>query len=365
MANLFDRLFNRGTGPSETRADFAIPARSDSNVTPITALSLTAVYRAIQIIAVPISKMELTTYRFATGIEQEIDNPILVNNPCVNETRRDFLFQTVTSLAMHGEAFWLKQFNNSGQVNNLVLLPTSNVGVYIDPVTFIKTYNYNGRNYAVTEIEHMKLFSVVGVTRGLGPIQTCSQDIAGALDLRNYATEWFGSAGIPTGILSSTAMLNSEQADEVTAHWHAKQAARQVAVLGNGFQYSPVAISPKDALFTEVQEQQVQQIARLFGVPARLMNTSLGGASDTYTNLSDENQVFFRHTLMAYLDPIQDALSNCLPRGTRVEFDYDDLFKADTASRYNYYATGIQAGFLTPEYVQNYEGIDINNTGVN
>jgi len=54
MATLWQRL----TGaPSEKRAaQPTIPTRSDATVTADTALTLTAVYRSIQIIATPISK---------------------------------------------------------------------------------------------------------------------------------------------------------------------------------------------------------------------------------------------------------------------------------------------------------------------
>jgi phage portal protein BeeE len=62
---------------------------------------------------------------------------------------------------------------------------------------------------------------------------------------------------------------------------------------------------------------------------------------------------------MAYTDSITDALSNCLPRGTRIEFDFEHLFKADVAARYNYYKTGIDAGFLEVDEVRTKEGLNV------
>jgi HK97 family phage portal protein len=359
MATLWQRLTNR---VEETRAaQPTIPSRAATYATPDTSLTLTAVYRAIQIIATPISKMTLDTYRYATGMEMKIENPVLVNKPSIIETRRDFMFQTVVSLALEGNAFWLKSFGSSGNVNNLTLLPAYAVQIqYVDTNDIGRgvEYFYLGRKYSQAEMEHLKLFSRVGVLRGLSPIETCNRDIASALDLRDYAANWFSSAGVPTGILTTNQMLNAADAESITATWHNKQQNRQVAVLGNGFDYKQIALSPRDALFTEIQEQSVQQIARLFGVPARLLLTTVPGSSDTYTNLQDENSVFWRHTLMAYTDAITDALSNCLPRGTRVEFDFEHLFKADVAARYDYYKVGLDAGFLDVEYVQNKEGIN-------
>lgn len=359
MASLWQRITNR---VEETRATQpTVPSRAATYATADTSLSLTAVFRAVQIIATPISKMSLDTYRYATGMEMKIENPILVNKPSLTETRRDFMFQTVVSLALEGNAFWLKSYNTSGTVNNLTLLPATSVSIqYLDSNDISKgvAYYYLGKKYLQSDIEHLKLFSRPGLLRGLSPIDTCNRDIASALDLRDYAANWFSAAGVPTGILTTNQMLNTADAETITATWHNKQQNRQVAVLGNGFDYKQIALSPRDALFTEIQEQSVQAIARLFGIPARLLLTTVPGSSDTYTNLQDENQVFYRHTLMAYTDAITDALSNCLPRGTRVEFDFEHLFKADVAARYNYYKVGIEAGFLDANYVKNKEGIN-------
>ena len=362
MASLLSRLLGR---PERRAVQPTIPTRQAAIVTPSSALSLTAVYRAVQIIATPISKMTIDTYRFATGIELKVENPVLVNNPSIDQNRRDFLFQTVADLALQGNSYWLKNYGSNGQVNNLTILPAASVmpsypkmvDGTIDYSTIV--YDYMGKRYTKREIEHLRIFSQAGQLVGVSPIASCYKDISAAIDLRDYAGNWFTAAGVPTGVLKTNAMLNKEDADLVTANWHNKQQNRQVAVLGNGFEYQQIALSPRDALFTEVQDQQVQAVARLFGVPARLLLTSVPGASDTYTNLQDENQVFYRHTLMAYTDAITDALSNCLPRGNRVEFDFEHLFKADVAARYNYYKVAIEAGILTAEEVRTKEGLNV------
>lgn len=359
MASLWQRLFSPEV---ETRAKQpVIPSRQAAIVTPDTALTLTAVYRAVQIIATPISKMPINTYRFATGVELRVENPVLVNKPDINSNRRDFIFQTVVSLALEGNAFWLKNYGSSGNVNNLTLLPASAVAVrYKDQMDITKgiVFDYLGKTYTSRDIEHLKLFSKTGNLRGIAPIEAARADVSAALDLRDYAKNWFTSAGVPTGVLKTSQSLNAEQAEAVTANWHNKQQNRQIAVLGNGFDYQQVALSPREALFTDIVEQNIVSIARLFGIPARLLITTVPGGSDTYSNLQDENQVFYRHTLSNYTDPIADALSNCLPRGTRVEFDYQHLFRADVTTRYNYYATGIASGFLTVDEVREKEGLN-------
>jgi len=361
MASLWQRL--TGNVPIERRAAVPnIPVRADTYVSTSTALSLASVYRAIQIIATPISKaLPLETYRYGGGLEQKIENPVLVNNPSLSESRKDFIFSTVTSLAINGEAYWFKSYDSRGQVNDLTALDPTTISPRLDGIngmTGQKVFDYMGKTYTLREIEHMRLFTTVGNLRGLGPIQAAGNDIATALDLRNFASTWFASGGVPTGVLKTGKMLTKDQADEITTNWHTKQATRQLAVLSEGFDYQAINATPQDLMFTNVAAQSTQTIARLFGVPARLLLTGIDGSSDTYSNLSDEQQTFYRHTLMAYTNAIEDALSNCLPRGTSVKFNYEGLYKADMKTRWEMYdiATGGVA-WLTPEEVRAKEGL--------
>lgn len=359
MANLFDRLLGR---VRETRSATPVwPTRSDYSVGENQALTLTAVYRSIQIIATPISKMPLNSFRYATGIEAPIENAVLVNKPNFADTRRNFLFETVVSLALDGNAFWLKSYGSNGEVNNLTLIPSNAVTIRSETDGKVYyDYQITDSNIVKTtqsDIQHLKLFPRAGYLRSLGPIDACNKDVSAALDLRNFAANWFSQGGIPTGILKTDKPIGAEDANDITERWHAKQSERKVAVLGQGFEWQTVQLNPKDALFTEVNMQQVQGIARLFGVPARLLLTGVDGTSDTYSNLQDENQVFYRHTIMAYTDAISDALSECLPRGTRCEFNFEGLFRADMANRFNMYETAIRAGFMTTDEVRRKEGL--------
>lgn len=362
MATFWQRLTGQTVAPETRLVAPPIPIRSDTVVSTSTALSLASVYRAIQIIATPISKaLPLETYRYATGIEQRIDNPILVNNPSLSESRKDFLYSTVTSLALTGNAYWFKNYDARGQVNDLTLLPPDSVYVRLDGpngMTGNKVYDYMGVTYGRAEIEQLRLFSLPGNLKGLGPIQAASNDIATALDLRNFASTWFSSSGVPTGVLKNPRPVTAERAAEVTAAWHEKQATRQTAVLGDAWEYETINAKPSDLMFTDVAAQSTQTIARLFGIPARLLLTGVDGTSDTYSNLSDEAQTFYRHTLMSYSNAIEDALSACLPRGTSCRFNFEGLYKADQKSRYEMYAvaTGGEA-WLTAEEVRVKEGI--------
>jgi HK97 family phage portal protein len=302
--------------------------------------------------------MFLETYRYAGGTSVKIENPIFVNRPSIDETRRDLLYSLVVDLALYGNAYLLKQNDSQGRIVQVFQLPAFAVTVRYNDAGTEKLFDYNNKTYTSLDIEHLRLMPRSGYAKGTSILETCSPDVKGALDLRDYQSNWFSASGVPTGVIKSSRDLTAADAEAMTAAWHTKQATRQIAVLGNGFDFQHVQLSPRDALMTEVASQSVQQIARMFGVPARLLLTGVDGSSDTYTNLQDENQVFYRHTLMAYTDVIAEALSNCLPRGTRVAFDYQSLFAADMETRFNMYATALAGEpFMTVDEVRERENL--------
>jgi HK97 family phage portal protein len=314
----------------------------------------------VQILATTVSNLGIQTKRYATGMEMIVENPAFINNPSLIVKRREFIYSTVSDLALYGNAFWYKSFDSAGRVNDVIQIPSNQVSVEVDgdQLNSPKRFVYLNKVYTMNQIEHLQLFPRAGYLKSPSPIDTCSQDIAGALDLRDYQSNWFSAGGVPTGVLKTGKEITPDDAQVITNNWNTKQATRQIAVLGNGFEYQQIALKPSEALFTEVQSQAVQGIARLFGIPPRKLVTGVDGTSDTYSNLVDEESAFFRETVQAYTRPIQDALSNCLPRGSRVEFMWEDLVLSKS-DRLKMWEDAISAGIITPEYAANKEGLNV------
>ena len=185
MASIWQRIFNT---PEVRAVTPVIPSRSTTLATPETALTLTAVWRSVQILATTTSNLGIQTKRYATGMEMIIENPAFVNNPSLREKRREFIYSTTTDLALYGNAFWYKSYDSAGRVNDVVQLPSSSVMVrYLnDSLNSPKVFDYMGKSYNNNEIEHLQLFPKVGSLKSPSPIETCSKDIVGALDLRDY-----------------------------------------------------------------------------------------------------------------------------------------------------------------------------------
>lgn len=347
MGRFTDWLF--GTPEVRTQPAIQPPAYQADHVTTGDATSLSAVYRASQIIAVGIKQLSVKTYRG----DEEVTAPNWVRRPNIKLSRSAFLEQTTYSLVLNGNAYWFVSRDNQSRVTNLEVLNPNDVQIESDDWGNVLSYSYKGSKYAPSEIQHLSIGRMPGHAKGQGPIQKAQTELRGAVDLQDYAGNWFKDAGVPTGILKSDQVLNAEQASAYKEQWTESQGAKRgVAVLGNGLSYQGVYLSPTEAQFIENQQFSVTQIARLFGIPARLMLAVVEGGATTYTNMESEEISFMRYTLANYVIEIEDALSLLLAGRTEAKFNIDALLRPDTLTRYQAHKLGIEAGFLTVDEVR-------------
>lgn len=316
------------------------------------ALSLSIVYRAVQIISTGVSQMSVDAFR---GNDLLDPAPLWIRNPDINSNRRVFLEETTNSLALNGNAYWRIYRDSQGRIQGLEVLNPLDMEVEHTSWGTVTGYQYKGQTYNPSDIKHLKFLRVPGRVKGLGPIQAANPEIAGALDVRDYSSEWFNKAAVPNGVLTSDQYLDAEQAQQWLDQWTSAQTAHKPAVLGNGLSYARVGLSPKDALWIEAQKFNTTSVARLFGVPASLMLAE--GGDGSYQNVQQEWVAFIRFTLSKFYGEIEQAFTDLLPRNTEARFNVEALLRADTATRYASHAIAIQTGFMTINEVRAIENL--------
>jgi HK97 family phage portal protein len=116
-----------------------------------------------------------------------------------------------------------------------------------------------------------------------------------------------------------------------------------------------VAWNPSEAQLLETRKFSLVEIALILGVPAYFLNAE--NASGAYTNVQQEALNLVKYSLQGHISRIEQALSNLLPNGTKVELKLDALLRADTVTRYQAYAIGIANQFLTVNEVRALENM--------
>ncbi len=333
------------------------PTRSTlPSVNPDSAMTLSAVYRSVSVIAATISQLPMACKRADTPIAIA-----LAKRPNLNSIASEFWSQTVVSLALNGNAYWYVQRGTTGAVNNLTVLRPSQVNVLLqdDGSVFGKlVYHVNGKEVSSDKIKHLRLLSMPGEHIGLGPIQAARQDLQTALALREFGDSVLSTGGIPTGVLSTDQKLNQDQSNAYRDAWNEAQKERGLAVLGAGLEYQPIALSPADMQWLENKTFSNSEIARMFGIPAIWLGLGIEGSSMTYTNVEMLAQEFLTTTGSQYLTVIEQNFSDLLPRGTESRFKTDALLRGDAKSRADVYAILHGLGAITTEEIRISEGLD-------
>ena len=317
---------------------FVLPAHRDYYATAGTdaALSIATVYRSVDIISNNVSQMNLETYKG----DEKVQSPLLVRQPDTNRSLSAFLKRTATCLALHGNAFWFKTLNSSGQVANIEVLNPLSVQVIFDDKGR-KNYLLGDKTYTDKNVVHLRKSEIPGHDLGVGPLEAYKNGINTTIALGNFNSRTLANRGIPTGILRLKTELNEEQASALKDRWNEVVSDGGIAVIDRDTEFDALSLSASDIEFIASTKMSDLQIARIFGIPAAFLDLEVGGTSLTYQNLGMLNRQFLQNTLISYVVEIEDALSSCLPRGTHVKFDVSALLRADEATEINERATNV------------------------
>lgn len=354
---------------TEPPAGVRPPSRTGAMLTGDTAILISTVYRAVEVLAIGVSQLGLDQWRGNKRITPAaiIQNP----DPAPGNSRPAFLEWSVVSLALDGNAYWRILRAPDGRTPIAIKpLNPREVTPYLTERDELR-YQWRGQTWKPADrtsgdIIHLQKLRIPGHAAGLGPIEAARAELQGALDARDYASSWFIDGDVPSGILTTDQTLNRDQAKLYKQIWagydpdtgEQEPVGYGVRVLGSGLSYDPLKIKPADLQFLETQQFNTTQIARLFGTPASLMLAVVEGNSQSYSNVEQDWIAFTRFTLMSYIREIEEALSRILPYGNRVRFNVDALQRSDTKTRYEAHEIGLRAGFLTLPEVRGIEGLD-------
>lgn len=341
--------------PTTQNRAMTAPARESIVVNESTALALVPVSRAVSVLETAIMNIPVEVYR---GNEQ-IATPAWLEYPDIenNVSQSEWLGTTLYNMAVFGNAYWLVRRGNRGIVNITNIHPTD-ISVLTDERGIVY-YTVGGNTYSTRDIVHLKLWKSPSTSKliGEGPIQRHKSVLRSALDLHNYADNWFRTAAVPTGALTTSEFLSEDVAKSNKEAFIASQQERSVAVLSSGLKYESISLNPEQAQFLENQKFINRQIALMFGVPPMYLSMAIEGQGMTYINGNEDRARLYDDGLQQYIVRIQQAITDLLPRGQKAEFNLTEFLRPNQNARFNAYAIGLNNGFLTVDEVREMEGM--------
>jgi hypothetical protein len=207
--------------------------------------------------------------------------------------------------------------------------------VWEDGIKQYKVGDINLNPDDVIQIDRNPGYGAYNSAHGSSAIRSYAQMAWGLLAAGNLEMD-VNTGGIPKAVLKVTdenRKLSAEQATSLQTQWMEKTMARGGAppVLPPGLDFETLSWSPKDMALLETQEFNALSLATAFGIPAVLLNMSIGGtrgsASITYTNPGMLGEMWWRFELRPTGKRVCDALTaQALPSGQWVWLDAADTF---------------------------------------
>lgn len=353
LLNRLGQMFSEPSpesGPADAfAADVTPPSRSAfTRVTAERALGLPAAFRSIEILSGIASGLAIDAVRGGRIVNP---TPSLIAKPDPWREREDWIERYVVSMATDGNTFLRKLRDGTTVYATEVLNPFLTHVRWVKGVKSYTTYDHRlGRFIDLTaaDVHHSWGLQLPGRTRGLGPIEACRISLGGALDVRDYAAEWFQKSDVPSGILSSDQILDPATVAFYRKIWHNpatfddqpdaetlnRRLGPEVRVLGKGLSYQPIMLKPADAQWIEAQNFGVLDVARMFGMPADYLHANVEGKSMTYKSLEMLDTQFMRITMRPkYLSKIERALTAVSPAGQSAQFDLAEWLRPDAETQ--------------------------------
>ena len=325
---------------------------SGEEVNEQSALGISAVFSAISLLADSIALLPMKTLRYDAQKVIFTDKPKFLEKPNVAQDISMFslVHQTISTLAMHGNAFILVDRDRQGRPIQLTPIHPEKVKVEMLNgkkcfMLMTKRGQYD-RKITTYNMLHLVWYQYPGQLTGVSPLRANGNTYGLALAMERHLSQFYGQGGTPSSVLETDRDLTAEQASILKDTWlgnHNRN--RKPAVLTGGLKWKAISAAAGNELI-DAREQITHEIARVFRIPAHLLLAKDG--SNVYSNLESNGLAFIRHTLLPWIRRIEDSFTTLLPGKQFVRLDTDEYARGDQLSRVRSFQVAISSGMMTP-----------------
>jgi HK97 family phage portal protein len=341
----------------------AVPSASGVTVNATTALRVPAVLHAVRLISETIGSLPCKLYR-EEGESKEAakdhgGNRLVHNRANEWTSAGQLRVDLTTDALLHGAGYAEVVRFGDGRPFELHRLAPGTVQQRFEdsgePYYLVQPPKGAQRRLSFGDVLYVPAFG------GASPIKLGKDAIGVAVILERHASKFFAGGARPSGVITddSTITADKEGATALTnilKSWRNWQAGANgdPLILDKGRKYEALTMPSTDAQFIENRLEQINEIARIFGVPPHMLY-QLERA--TWSNAEQMAASFLQLCLRPWLDRWQDAYATVLltedeQNDLYFEFVIDDLQRADAAGRAEIFGKLVAMRAMTPNEVR-------------
>lgn len=378
---LINRLFDRRAISPQTLFRTGADSLDYGNlsgvsVTADTALNYSGIWACVRLIASDISTLPLDAFRRVGDARVALSpQPSWISSPDPEDpsiTRIDHIAQVAISLLLDGNAFILATPSVSSPDRLEVLNPRR-----VDVRKPGRSPEYHLRDARGSEvgslgpldIVHVKINAKPGQLRGMSPIDVNAGSIGVSLAAQKWVENWFGQGMMAPGFIEVPAGALPTSLDEMRTDLQKKHGGwRKSGLLGfltDGAGFKATGISPKDAEINAIFNHQLEEGARIYGIPPFMVG-SQEPAGVAYASSVERAQHYIDHCLVHYIAPIEAAYDRLVPGDRRlmapgsdtfVRFNLNAFLKGNPKERADLYRTMRELGVVNADDIARTEDI--------
>ena len=366
---LLERITNVFIPPKTQKRDLSLNTIfPDANVFDTDkALTLTAVWCAIRLLAESVSSLPVSVYsKQANGDKLEDSKSPIYNlvkfKPNYYQNKITFFEFIMLSICTEGNSYVQIVRNNSGTPVQLICLSPSNVTVVVNNNELFYQID-GGAVLDSSDVLHFKTITDDGVT-GLSPIDQCAKALNWGVSLEEFGSTFFSNGAKPSSILQTDRALSDTALQRLKTSFNNNYGklknSNSTIVLEEGLTFKPISISPEQAQFLSSRQFSIEEVARIFNVPPHMLKDL---SKSSFNNIEMQSQEFVTYTLMPYITRIEQEMNLKLFRSnelgkTFVEFNVNGLLRGDVKSRTEAYKTAITNGYMSINEVRQKENMN-------
>lgn len=334
---------------------------ADEAVSEETALSVPAVFCAVNFISDKVAGLPLNVFRKTSDGREKLESGALqrIVHDQVND---DFLTSyawrrhVMTRLLTSGRSLTYIERNKAGGVANLWPLDEAATTVKVENGR--KVYEYRSASgkvirYATADVLDLAFNFKSDLISHLSPLYCGRNAIGLAIAAERYASSVFRNGGVPPLVLKgppmSPATASRASEDFAAILQNARDKRRNVIVTPDGFSLEPIGLKASDMQVLDLRRFAIGEVARLYSLPPIFLQDLSTG---TYSNTEQQELTLAKHTISRWAKYLEQEFNAKLTgprnRDLVIEFNMDGLQRGDFSTRMDGISTAIHAGFLTP-----------------
>lgn len=342
---------------------------SGVSVTPESALTFSAVYSCVNIIAETFALLPQALYKKTDAGREKVKKHTLASlysaEPNDLQTWFQLKHSLITAALLNGNGYALIERNLRFEPIGIKFLePWECVPIYnnvgVNKTLYYMVYGVPVNKRDIIHVTDLASNGVIGKSR----ISLFREAIGLGIAAERFGASFYGNGANMSGILTTDHILSSAAANRIKQDFQSQSSglgkANGTVVLEQGLHYERISISPEDSQFIQTRKFQVEEIARIFRVPLHKLQDL---DRSTNNNIEHQSIEFVTDTMMPWVERVEQEFDRKL-LGERekgdleTEFDVSYLLRGDSQAQSELTKTLFATGAVSPDDIRERNGMN-------